>query len=1027
MIGLALAIQVAAQVIGVQPEPLGVYVWDPSADQYDKLANNYNLFPQQNTPEPIAFYGWNATLGQWTPCTAGGSCPNPFSANTISSISATLPIQVNGGQGPVTTGNANISCINGSCGGNGDLISQIQLPAGCSLTAAPFCAIMFPSSPAVLVPSSGSLTCSTNLAALLSAGQTAPFSASINRYYSSPLSCPSPVTATWVGSQSLPSGVLPANVTAVYAGFVSITTCSGGTTSTCGFWGQTVNGTPVQPAPDSWPLKTYISSALCTGSGCASFSYPTVTWVAQNASTLLWTLPGAYGGYGYFQPVLFVQYSTGPAPTVTNQIQVAAPLSYNQGVLSLPWPCDTNFDTGAVNAYAATIPCFNSLVPGVEAKIWPANTSTSTTPTFELNSFGNLTVEGPTGSALCAGDFSSLHEAVLLFDPDGKWRLLNPQVCGGGGSGVTWPASGDAVISNGTNTPTGLAPINGDCLVGSSGAWAVGGCGGTGGSPKVIYVSQIAGVTPGVAVSAGSSASGTVDSAGPINTAISGGGVDLEVDTGVALSTSIVLYPNTTVHCTAPQNGFIMQAASNAPVLVNAHQNAPTTSSGTGGFLVSNQADNNIRIIGCMLNANSVQAVTGSGNTAGTPHTTNPATGLMVNGVRFAGVNGLWFLYNETYDSGEWTGAISNSNNVYVDGNYFHQPTPMVQNKNTDGIDIIGPNYNVEYNSNIINSGDDAVAIASDGCWATSESDCQFTFWKSGWIQHLHAWHNILQAAAFGPRILSGTELVDDVTIGDTQGTTCGAAFSMDTISGLSTGNLGNISIPQWGVQTTGTCNFNSRPYNFVLGLTAKNISISAAKNTNPPVTWPMVTMLGSEGSIGTLDLSDWILTTSSSTFSNVVVLNGAVKNFKFIDDTWNDSVGTGSFISAGTSPTNVTCSGFVGRNLFAFGLSGSTYNGDCFAPIPNISIAVTGATQGANSCSSVSTATMNGLTTSGAGSHVTASYTGDPTSLTGWGSTGGMVFVSWPSAANTVSWKVCNQTTSSITYSSVTFSEGAQ
>lgn len=93
-------------------------------------------------------------------------------------------------------------------------------------------------------------------------------------------------------------------------------------------------------------------------------------------------------------------------------------------------------------------------------------------------------------------------------------------------------------------------------------------------------------------------------------------------------------------------------------------------------------------------------------------------------------------------------------------------------------------------------------------------------------------------------------------------------------------------------------------------------------------------------------------------------------------------------------------------------------------SPIANITIAVTGATQTANGCSSAATATMTGVTTS---SHVTAAFTTNPTSLTGWGSSGGMVFDVWPSATNTVSWIACNQTTSSITFSSITFSIGAQ
>ena len=89
-------------------------------------------------------------------------------------------------------------------------------------------------------------------------------------------------------------------------------------------------------------------------------------------------------------------------------------------------------------------------------------------------------------------------------------------------------------------------------------------------------------------------------------------------------------------------------------------------------------------------------------------------------------------------------------------------------------------------------------------------------------------------------------------------------------------------------------------------------------------------------------------------------------------------------------------------------------------------SVTVTGATQGANSCSSTSTATDTGLTTTGADSGVVASYVANPASLTGWGSTGGMVFQAWATSTDTATWQVCNQTASSITYSTITFRLGA-
>lgn len=86
--------------------------------------------------------------------------------------------------------------------------------------------------------------------------------------------------------------------------------------------------------------------------------------------------------------------------------------------------------------------------------------------------------------------------------------------------------------------------------------------------------------------------------------------------------------------------------------------------------------------------------------------------------------------------------------------------------------------------------------------------------------------------------------------------------------------------------------------------------------------------------------------------------------------------------------------------------------------------VSVSSGSQGANSCSSSTPVTMTGLTTSMV---PLVGYSASPTSYTGWGSTGGMVFQAWPSAANTLSWQVCNQTASSISYSAITFNVGAK
>ncbi len=89
--------------------------------------------------------------------------------------------------------------------------------------------------------------------------------------------------------------------------------------------------------------------------------------------------------------------------------------------------------------------------------------------------------------------------------------------------------------------------------------------------------------------------------------------------------------------------------------------------------------------------------------------------------------------------------------------------------------------------------------------------------------------------------------------------------------------------------------------------------------------------------------------------------------------------------------------------------------------------LTVSSATLAANTCSTAASVTINGVTTSGAGSHISSGYTSDPAALTGWGAVGGMVFHIWPSAANTAEWEVCNQTSAAIVYSAITFSIGVE
>ncbi len=63
-----------AQVIGVQPTPIGLYTWNPTAGQWVKTTNTSTSEPAQSTPQAFAFYGYNTSLQQWTPCVSFVAC-----------------------------------------------------------------------------------------------------------------------------------------------------------------------------------------------------------------------------------------------------------------------------------------------------------------------------------------------------------------------------------------------------------------------------------------------------------------------------------------------------------------------------------------------------------------------------------------------------------------------------------------------------------------------------------------------------------------------------------------------------------------------------------------------------------------------------------------------------------------------------------------------------------------------------------------------------------------------------------------
>lgn len=98
--------------------------------------------------------------------------------------------------------------------------------------------------------------------------------------------------------------------------------------------------------------------------------------------------------------------------------------------------------------------------------------------TFDIGTA--VSVYNPTiylGITQIAGPVSTVTGPVT-FVGAGVSQVGNTFTFTGPSGSVTWPTSGSLVLSNGTNTPNGLAPVNGDCAVGVGGVWATSSCSG---------------------------------------------------------------------------------------------------------------------------------------------------------------------------------------------------------------------------------------------------------------------------------------------------------------------------------------------------------------------------------------------------------------------------------------------------------------------------------------------------------------------------------------------------------------------
>ena len=133
-------------------------------------------------------------------------------------------------------------------------------------------------------------------------------------------------------------------------------------------------------------------------------------------------------------------------------------------------------------------------------------------------------------------------------------------------------------------------------------------------------------------------------------------------------------------------------------------------------------------------------------------------------------------------------------------------------------------------------------------------------------------------------------------------------------------------------------------------------------------------------------------------------------------------SIKTANFVLS-----NITGLPSSGYNSLRIDSAGNITGGQ--ASIANIQTTVASATFNSGTCSSATTATMTGVVAGSSGvPGSTFNFTSltDSSGITGWGSSGGLVIDAWPTA-NTLNYKVCNQSAANITSGSITFNVSAR
>jgi hypothetical protein len=823
-------------------------------------------------------------------------------------------------------------------------------------------------------------------------------------------------TIVW-GGYSLPAGISPSSVNFIYSAMIGSSspivpagneTSNGFIYYSCGSnltysgfgWptGGTQYGQVFGGVNEGFATNTY--TGLMTGTA-SSFNYGAASCaLADSKSGQFFGTSTTSIGF----PVLLVYYTGSPAATPPPAtLNFDYPLFYVPAANSveLQLPFDFAASTGVVNVDSISVPGMGCPAVGQELKYIPVGTNTSTTPTLSVNGCAAITVAKYSGGSvvpLSLGDISSSGCAssacvadVILSGASNYWILQNPMnIAGSSGVPSVNAITGAVTVAPGAGVT--VSTVGSTITVGATG-------GGGGGGPAYNYV--FAGASRNIA-----STTCQLTSNPPYN--ISSG----TVSSGVATFAS--------TQGGQPGNIFTLQGFGGSYTGLNgqtvtvlstgfsgsqfeANVTAANGSTGAGGFVCTYSLPTQFSKMPVAIGA-SVFPLAVGGQTTSTelanftslygaecPNTTGkPAYFMSPTGDQDI----LDSTSNSTIESnlqGIWAAAHACGYKV------VGETAIPVQ---ADGLAEYAQTQIAQLNTWIIGQTSSMVATPGQN-WdilADLASKLSDPYNVSMFIQtgseadHPTDSFNIAQALIINDAIFNNTESA--YPISNVQG----YWFMQDSTQSTST-TFG----PDWmwwhnvpGVgfdMSVSLPNFNpSNPGGDFVDV-VDTITGHAAWNSHPKNAYCWSS--GEIGGAGQLAAPDTCFYRDSA---GVVDLGNGTPGDK-----------SGSLDLANLTVTG-TCTGCSG--------------GSSITPI---TIAVSSATQSANTCSSPTTATMTGVTTSGAGSHVTAGWTTDPSSATGWGSTGGMTFNVWASAANTVSWEVCNQTASGITFSSYTFSIGAQ